>query len=168
MKVLPDTLVLSPLFCYSRKRLFEEISEQASSTLRVDPQILIDALNKREEDGSTVFFSGVAMPHAVIKKISKSQAVLSILDKPIPFNSIDSDSQYIDIAFSLFVAADERFEDIERLLLDVTATLSNQDLLNSLRLCRNEPKKIRLIIEKIDQLLYDNRKNTNQTFKGAS
>lgn len=167
MRVLPETLILSPLFCYSRKRLFEEISEQASSTLKVEPQILIDALNDRETEGSTVFFPGIAVPHAVIRKITQSRAVLSILDKPILFNSIDADAQFIDIAFTLFVAPSEDYEAVERLLLDVTATLANQDLLNSLRLCRNEPNKIRLIIDKIDQLLDENRKNSGQNTKGA-
>ncbi|MCR5536478.1 MAG: PTS sugar transporter subunit IIA [Succinivibrio sp.] len=162
MKVLPDTMILSPLFCYSRKRLFEEICEQASTELKVEPQILIDALNTRETEGSTVFFTGIAIPHALIKKIGKSKGILSILDKPIPFNSIDSDPQYIDIAYTLFVSPEEDYEEIERLLRDVTATLANQDLLNSLRLSRNEPTKIHLIIEKIDQLLDENRKSSTQ------
>ena len=158
MKVLPYTLILSPLFCYSRKRLFEEIAECASAELGVDPQLQIDELNYRETEGSTVFFQGVALPHAVMKKIPYSLAVLSILDKPVTFNSIDSDPQFIDIAFTLFVSVKDEYNKVEKLLLDVTDILSNQDLLNSLRLCRNENAKLKLILEKIDLLLVESNK----------
>ena len=46
---------------------------------------IIVALNEREKLGTTVFFQGVAIPHAVIQSSTPTFAVLSILDKPITF-----------------------------------------------------------------------------------
>ena len=46
MKTLPDTLILSPLFCFSKKKLFEEIAESASVLLDVSCESLINALNE--------------------------------------------------------------------------------------------------------------------------
>ena len=159
MKILPQTVILSPLFCYSRKRLFEEIAECASVKLNLEPKKIISLLNEREKSGSTVFSQGIAIPHAVIEDIPETLSVLSILDKPIAFNSIDADPQYIDIAWTVFISSKEQYDDMENLLTIMTNELSNQDLLNSLRLARNENTKIQLIIEKLD-LLIQQRKNT--------
>lgn len=159
MKILPQTVILSPLFCYSRKRLFEEIAECASILINLEPNKIISLLNERETAGSTVFSQGIAIPHAVIEDIPQTVSVLSILDKPIAFNSIDADPQYVDIAWTVFISSKETYDDIENLLTIMTNELSNQDLLNSLRLARNETPKVQLIIEKLD-LLIQQRKNS--------
>ncbi|MBO6258300.1 MAG: PTS sugar transporter subunit IIA [Succinivibrio sp.] len=153
MKILPQTVILSPLFCYSRKRLFEEIAECASNRINLEAQKIISLLNDREKAGSTVFAKGIAIPHAVVENIPKTISVLSILDKPIAFNSIDADPQYVDIAWTVFISSKEQYDDMENLLTIMTNELSNQDLLNSLRLSRNENTKIQLIIEKLDLLI---------------
>ena len=101
MIVLPKTQILSPLFCFSKKRLFEEIAECAAFITKKTSKEIIVALNEREKLGTTVFFQGVAIPHAVIQSSTPTFAVLSILDKPITFNSIDADEQLVDIAFKI-------------------------------------------------------------------
>ncbi len=151
--MLPETLILSSLFCYSKKRLFEEIAENASVILHVAPDLIIKELNTREQYGATVFFNGIAIPHAMIPGISKTLAVLSILDSPVPFNSIDSDPLYVDIAYTLFISPDDKYEEITKLLKQLTEVFSNQDLLNSLRLARNERNKISTLLKQIDASL---------------
>lgn len=151
--MLPETLILSSLFCYSKKRLFEEIAENASVILHVTPDLIIKELNKREQYGATVFFNGIAIPHAMIPGINKTLAVLSILDSPVSFNSIDSDPLYVDIAYTLFISPDDKYEEITKLLKQLTEVFSNQDLLNSLRLARNERNKISTLLKQIDASL---------------
>ncbi|HAH71157.1 MAG TPA: hypothetical protein DCL74_05475 [Succinivibrionaceae bacterium] len=152
-KLLPNTLILSTLFCYSKKRLFEEISENAATLLKTDPAKLIKALILREQYGTTVFFNGIAIPHAVIPDIDNTLAVLSILDAPVQFNSIDADPQSIDIAYTLFISPNDDYLYVEKLLQNLTDTFSNQDLLNSLRLARNEKSKITVLLKQIDAAL---------------
>ena len=151
--MLPETLILSSLFCYSKKRLFEEIAENASVILEVPSDFLIKELNKREQYGATVFYNGIAMPHAVIPGISKTIAVLSILDSPVHFNSIDSDPLYIDIAYTLFISPNDEYEEISKLLKNITEVFSNQDLLNSMRIARNERNKISTLLKQIEASL---------------
>ncbi len=156
--ILPETHILSPLFCYSKKRLFEEIAQYAAFRVKKDTDDVIRALNEREKLGTTVFFQGVAMPHTVIDSDEPTFAVLSVLDKPITFNSIDADEQLIDIALSLFISPKDNIESIESLLKNLTIVLSNIDLLNSLRLAKNEKPKLEIILNQIDSLL-DNKEN---------
>ena len=115
MIVLPKTQILSPLFCFSKKRLFEEIAECAAFITKKTSKEIIFALNEREKLGTTVFFQGVAIPHAVIQSSTPTFAILSILDKPITFNSIDADEQLVDIAFSLFISPKDDVEKVESL-----------------------------------------------------
>ena len=124
MIVLPKTQILSPLFCFSKKRLFEEIAECAAFITKKTSKEIIVALNEREKLGTTVFFQGVAIPHAVIQSSTPTFAVLSILDKPITFNSIDADEQLVDIAFSLFISPKDDVEKVESLLKSLTIVLS--------------------------------------------
>ena len=115
MIVLPEVQILSPLFCFSKKRLFEEIAKYSSYILEKDPKDIIRALNEREQLGTTVFFDGIAMPHAVIDSKVPTFSILSILDKPITFNSIDADEQLIDIAFSIFINKKDDIQKVESL-----------------------------------------------------
>ena len=153
MIVLPEVQILSPLFCFSKKRLFEEIAKYSSYLLEKDPKDIIRALNEREQLGTTVFFDGIAMPHAVIDSKVPTFSILSILDKPITFNSIDADEQLIDIAFSIFINKKDDIQKVESLLKNLTIVLSNVDLLNSLRLAKTEKPKLNVILNQIDCLL---------------
>ncbi len=155
--VLPKTLILSPLFCYSKKRLFEEITENAAVMLKISADVLQKALISREQYGTTVFFNGIAIPHALIPGIAQPLAVLSILDTSVLFNSIDSDPLPVDITYSLFISPDEDYDKITIFLQHLTEVLSNQDLLNSLRLARNERGKIYTILKQIDAVLENNK-----------
>lgn len=151
--MLPETQILSPLFCFSKKRLFEEIARCAAFIMKKSQKDIITLLNQRENLGTTVFYQGVAIPHAVIDSDTPTFAILSILDKPITFNSIDADEQLVDIALSLFISPKEDREGVETLLRNLTIVLSNTDLLNSLRLAKNEQHKLEIILNQIDVLL---------------
>ena len=154
MKILPKTLLLSPLFCFSKKRLFEEIAETASQELSIPQEKLIKSLDNREKLGSTILFDGIALPHAAINsEENKSCAILSILNKPISFNSIDATPQHIDIAFAFFISKDQKYSDVEMMLKKLSQILSSSDLLNAMRLARNEINKLNQIINKIDDML---------------
>ena len=91
--------------------------------------------------------------NAVIQSSTPTFAVLSILDKPITFNSIDADEQLVDIAFSLFISPKDDVEKVESLLKSLTIVLSNVYLLNALRLSKNEKHKVETILNQIDLLL---------------
>ncbi|MGN0903181.1 MAG: PTS sugar transporter subunit IIA [Succinivibrio sp.] len=155
MIVLPETQILSPLFCFSKKRLFEEIAQCAGYLLNTPQNLIIEKLNERECLGTTVFYPGIAIPHAVVKgnRNTETFGVLCILDKPISYNSIDADEQLIDIAYSVFISPDEDLEKMEDLLKKITQIMSNNDLLNAMRLSKNEKAKVMTILHQIDGML---------------
>ncbi len=152
-QVLPKSIILSPLFCFSKKRLFEEVADCAGYILGKPPKEIVEALNTRERYGTTVFYPGIAIPHAVIDSDHDTFCILSILDKPITFNSIDADEQLIDIAFCLFISKNDDEKKVEALLKNLTVILSNNDLLNALRLAKNEISKLTILLNKIDYIL---------------
>ena len=161
-QILPKSLILSPLFCFSKKRLFEEIADSASYVLKEDPNNIVAKLNARETYGTTVFYPGIVLPHVVIDEKKESFSILAVLDKPVTFNSIDADEQLIDIALCLFISKSMDHEEAELLLKNLTTVLSNNDLLNAIRLAKNEVSKLSILLNKIDYIL-DNPKKENTT-----
>ena len=150
--VLPPTLILAPLSCFSKKRLFEEIAECASAILDISTQEIIDALNQREMAGSTYIANGVAIPHALIRG-QKSCAILSLLNEPITFNSIDSDKVIVDIAYSFYFSKNSDLEKNEEMLNHLSQILCDSEFITSLRLSHHDDTKIARILGKADELL---------------
>ena len=73
---LPDTLILSPLSCFSKKRLFEDVADQAAFIIKTHTVDINMLLNDREKCGSTALDNGVASSYPNISGIAplKEQA----------------------------------------------------------------------------------------------
>ena len=149
-KILPTTYILSPLTCFSKKRLFEELSNLASAVTGIKSATFLRALNEREWAGTTVCAKGVGLPHAVIPKLEQSIAVLAILQAEVPYNTVDSDYSGVDVALAFFISPKEKYETIENKLRLVSQELENTDLVNSLRRVWQENDKMMLILSKLD------------------
>ncbi|GAA6191335.1 PTS lactose transporter subunit IIC [Phaeobacter gallaeciensis] len=104
----------------SKKRLFQEIGELASSALGMNAQATVEALMERESLGPTGVGNGVALPHARMPGLEQVSAVFVMLEKPIDFGSVDR--QPIDIAFALFAPEEAGVEHLKALAL-VSRTL---------------------------------------------
>ncbi len=155
---LPTTIILAPIVCFSKKRLFEEVAECASHIVNGNTNVVIQALNDREKLGSTVFAKGIALPHALLPNAKKSFAILSLLDEPIPFYTIDTNANSIDIAYSFFLSKNDNYEEMQNKLIKICDIFSNSALLTSLRLSRYDENKIYNILKKVDLLLSDDHK----------
>ncbi len=152
-KILPPTIILAPLVCFSKKRLFEELGECAGSALQRSTYDIIQALNEREWAGSTVIADGVAIPHAKISGALPALAILCLLDKKIPFNTIDSDPVTVDIAFSFYFSPESNIEDLQLMLSHLCEIFDSSELRASLRRSHHDEGKILQILHKIDYLL---------------
>lgn len=153
---LPPTLILSPIICFSKKRLFEEIAECASYITEIPTEQVITALNDREKMGSTVCAKSIAIPHAIILSAPKdfeTFGILCMLSEPIAFNTVDTDPLTIDMAYAFFISHDDSYEDVQNMLYEVSNILSQEALSNSLRLSRYDDDKITAILNKVDSLL---------------
>lgn len=153
---LPPTLVISPITCFSKKRLFEEIAECAGFILDLPTEDVISALNSREKLGSTVCGKSVAIPHTIITsapKDFKTFGILCLLTDAVAFNTVDTDAQTIDIAYAVFISPDDNYDTTQTLLYEISNILKNDTLTNSLRLSHHDNDKITAILNKVDNLL---------------
>lgn len=152
-KVLPPTYILSPLNCYSKKRLFEEICLVVAPLCEQTPKELLYALNEREACGSTICANEVGMPHAKIANLESSIAVLAIMPKSISYHTIDTDYEGVDIAMAFFFSPKDSSDKYEELLQLLYELFENNDLVNSLRRSWQDQNKLHKILHKIDDLI---------------
>lgn len=152
-KILPNTYIISPLTCFSKKRLFEEISALVSAITRIDEQSIFLALNEREAYGSTVCAKGIGLPHTILNNLDRSLAVLAILQSEIPYNTVDTDHTGVDMSLALFISPKDKYEDIEQMLSLISKELNNPDLANSFRRAWQDNSKLMKILQKLDSLL---------------
>lgn len=114
----------------SKKRLFQEIGDLASSAYHLNPQDTVEALLERESLGPTGVGHGVALPHARMPGLDDVIGVFLMLETPIDFGAVDR--QPVDIAFALFAPEESGVEHLKALAL-VSRTLRDAALCNKLR-----------------------------------
>lgn len=154
-KALCNLIILSPLVCFSKKRTFEEICQCASFNLGLDEKFLFHQLSEREQIGSCVLRSNVAIPHVSVNSKQDNLCILAILNDPIEFQSIDSDRQMVNVVFSFFFNHKLNWQKSQLFLYELSELLNDDNLINSLLLSQNDPKKLNIILHKLDDKLKD-------------
>lgn len=114
----------------SKKRLMQELGFIVESAYDVPHGAAVEALLEREGLGPTGVGNGVALPHARIDGLDKVVGVLTLLEKPIDFDSVDR--QPVDLAFALFAPIGAGVEHLKALAL-VSRTLRDTTLCSKLR-----------------------------------
>ncbi len=114
----------------SKKRLFQEIAEQARAIYGVDAVQTLDALQERESLGPTGVGHGVALPHARLHGLDRVVGLFLRLEKPLDFDAVDR--QPVDLIFALLAPKNAGVDHLKALAL-VSRTLRDQDLRNKLR-----------------------------------
>lgn len=84
----------------SKKRLFQSLGEVAQTAYGLAPDLVVEALLRREELGPTGVGRGVALPHARLEGLDQVVGAVLLLEKPIDFGAVDR--QPVDIVFALF------------------------------------------------------------------
>ena len=126
----------------SKKRLFQEIAEQARSIYGVDAAQTLDALQERETLGPTGVGHGVALPHARLHGLNGVAGIFVKLDKPLDFDAVDR--QPVDLVFALFAPKDSGVDHLKALAL-VSRTLRDTDLRAKLR-ANSDPAALHAIL----------------------
>jgi len=116
---------------HSKKRALEQaaslLNKQSPS---VTSETIFERLLERERLGSTGLTGGVALPHARMPGINKSQGVFIRLTEAIDFDSMDG--QPVDLIFALLVPEEATDEHLQ-LLAQLARLFSDPNLRNSLR-----------------------------------
>ena len=114
----------------SKKRLMQELGFIVEAAYGVPHSRAVEALLERKSLGPTGVGNGVALPHARIDGLDQVVGVLTLLEKPIDFDSVDR--QPVDLAFALFAPEDAGVEHLKALAL-VSRTLRDTSLCAKLR-----------------------------------
>ncbi|GHA48578.1 PTS lactose transporter subunit IIC [Amylibacter ulvae] len=114
----------------SKKRLLQDISEQAESNYGISAEVVLAALLEREKLGSTGVGRGVAIPHARFDEIDRVFGLFTRLEKPVDYDSMDS--QPVDLIFTILAPQKEGAEHLKALAL-VSRTLRSENICSKLR-----------------------------------
>jgi PTS system nitrogen regulatory IIA component len=114
----------------SKKRLFQELGEAASSVYGLSASDAIEALMERESLGPTGVGNGIALPHARMSGLDQVRGVFLRLEKPLDFDAVDR--QPVDLIFSLFAPIESGVEHLKALAV-VSRTMRDQKICAKLR-----------------------------------
>ena len=114
----------------SKKRLFQEIAEQAATCYGVSAEVTFQALQDRENLGPTCVGRGIGLPHARLESIDKVVAVFCRLEQPINFDA--ADKQPLDLFFCLLAPEHAGADHLKALAL-VSRTLRDIETCAKLR-----------------------------------
>jgi PTS system nitrogen regulatory IIA component len=96
----PDQVVYAAR-ASNKRQLLQDLASRAATLMNLDAQVIFDALQAREELGSTGLGNGFALPHARIEGLDRLFSMLTRLNRPIHFDSIDGNP--VDLVFLLLI-----------------------------------------------------------------
>ncbi len=108
----PDDVVLD-LRVADKRRLLEDLAQRVAKPARIEPQVIVEALNARETLGSTGMGAGIAIPHARLASLSRPVGLFARLRPQVAFDAIDG--QRIDLVFLLLLPIEGRGEHLNAL-----------------------------------------------------
>lgn len=116
--------------------LLEQVTNRLAERMNLPSPVIVSAILKREELGSTGTGGGVAIPHARIPMIQKASGFLARLDRAIEFDAIDG--QPVDLIFVLLLPIVSDGKPPLHALACVARKLRQSDVLLKLRLANNQ------------------------------
>lgn len=122
----------------SKKRLIQDLSEQAFQIYGLNTATVMAGLMEREKLGSTGVGRGVAIPHARYEEVDRVYGLFTRIEKPVEFDSVDH--QPVDLVFTIIAPQKEGAEHLKALAL-VSRTLRSENICSKLR-ANDDPKAL--------------------------
>ncbi len=79
--------------------VLQKLSERAAQVTGHDAKVIFDAVNEREQLGSTGLGNGIAIPHGKFPGIGSVTALFARLEVPVEFEAVDD--QPVDLVMML-------------------------------------------------------------------
>jgi nitrogen PTS system EIIA component len=114
----PQT-VLSAVRVSSAKSLMQLIARTAAQVSGVTTDVLLQAMQKTETEGSIALGAGIAIPHGRVPSLGRPFALLARLETPVDMKALDG--RKVDLAVALFTP-----ESADTQHLQALAALSRQ------------------------------------------
>lgn len=132
--LLAPGAVLSSLKVNSKKQAIQELAEKAAELTGLPEREVFETLLQRERLGSTGVGNGIAIPHGKLPKIGRLFGLFARLDRPIDFDSLDSEP--VDLVF-LLLAPEAAGADHLKALARVARVLRDPQTAAKLRATRD-------------------------------
>jgi PTS system nitrogen regulatory IIA component len=114
----------------NKEQLLVDLAARAASFLNLDSKMVFNALQTREQLGSTGLGEGFALPHARIEGLDHFFGMFARLNRPIHFDSIDA--KPVDLVFLLLIPANAGGEHLAALAA-ISRHLRDRDFAARLR-----------------------------------
>jgi PTS system nitrogen regulatory IIA component len=98
----PDQVIVG-LRVGDKAQVLQELAGRAGTALGIDRRVILEALQARENLGSTGLGKGFALPHARLDVLDRTFALFVRLARPIDFASIDE--RPVDLVILLLTPA---------------------------------------------------------------
>ena len=142
--ILSPTNVLVDIRAADKSALLKDLARRSAAGLGLAPDIILNALLKREELGSTGLGDGIALPHTRLPEVTKPLGFLARLRHGIDFNAIDG--RKVDLVFLLLLPVAGRGDDLNA-LASVARKLRDTDVRLRLRMAKDAPSLHQAIVE---------------------
>ena len=93
--------VICGLRVADKPQLLQELARRASEYLEIPQKTVLEALQRRENLGSTGLGEGFALPHASVSGLKTMFGMFAKLNRPIAFEAIDG--KPVDLVFLLLI-----------------------------------------------------------------
>jgi nitrogen PTS system EIIA component len=114
----------------NKQQLLQDLASRAAALLNLDAQTIFNALQLREELGSTGLGNGFALPHARVEGLDRLFGMFARLHRPVHFDSIDGTP--VDLVFLLLIPPTAGAEHLGALAA-VSRQLRDQEFAANLR-----------------------------------
>lgn len=129
--------ILVDVSANSQKDIFKLISNEAvNKGYAKDSNLLMEALNNRENEGTTGMMDGFAIPHAKSNTIKMPALIIFKLTNGVEWNSMDG--KQIDFVISLLIPEEEKGTTHLQLLSKVARLLMKEEVKNLLKEAKSE------------------------------
>ena len=140
--ILAERGVLYCTSISSKSQLFDELAGRAAELTGVPVQTIAEAVQTREDLGSTGLGNGIAIPHGKIAGLKNVTALFARLEEPIDFDAVDD--QPVDIVVMLLAPAGAGADHLKA-LSRFARILRTEEVVNQLR--RNtDPARIHALL----------------------
>ena len=126
----------------SKKMVFDKICIKAFEKYKIDKNLLLNNVIKREKIGNTTIGNGIAIPHIQNDKITKPSCIVAILSQGLDFEAIDNNP--VDLIVFLILPQISKSENLQ-ILAQISRLLRNSDITNKLRGSKSEESAFAII-----------------------
>jgi nitrogen PTS system EIIA component len=125
----PDQVIVG-LRVGDKTQVLQELASRAGAALDIDRRIILDALQARENLGSTGLGKGFSLPHARLDAVTRPFALFARLARSIDFAAIDG--KPVDLVILLLTPANGGNQHLATLAA-LSRPLRNEGLVQRLR-----------------------------------